>query len=55
MTAVVSDRLALVDGWLAEQRGIWESRTDRLEELVGREEDRGMDRHLDQDTNKETP
>ena len=23
-------RLALVDGWLAEQRAIWEGRTDRL-------------------------
>ncbi|MEU0477950.1 metalloregulator ArsR/SmtB family transcription factor [Streptosporangium sp. NPDC006013] len=28
------DRLALVDGWLAEQRQIWEERTDRLERLV---------------------
>ncbi|WUI02914.1 helix-turn-helix domain-containing protein [Spirillospora sp. NBC_00431] len=28
------DRLALVDGWLAEQRRIWEERTDRLERLV---------------------
>ncbi|MEV4751370.1 metalloregulator ArsR/SmtB family transcription factor [Streptosporangium sp. NPDC049248] len=28
------DRLALVDGWLAEQRRIWEERTDRLEHLV---------------------
>ncbi len=28
------ERLALVDGWLAEQRGIWEERTDRLERLV---------------------
>ncbi len=28
------DRLALVDGWLAEQRRIWEDRTDRLESLV---------------------
>ena len=27
-------RLALVDDWLAEQRGIWEARTDRLESLV---------------------
>ena len=26
------DRLAVIDGWLAEQRSIWESRTDRLEE-----------------------
>lgn len=25
------DRLAIIDGWLAEQRAIWESRTDRLE------------------------
>lgn len=28
------ERLALVDGWLAEQRRIWEGRTDRLELLV---------------------
>lgn len=28
------DRLALVDDWLAEQRRIWEERTDRLEQLV---------------------
>jgi len=25
------ERLAVVDGWLAEQRRIWEQRTDRLE------------------------
>lgn len=28
------DRLGLVDVWLAEQRSIWEGRTDRLEALV---------------------
>jgi DNA-binding transcriptional ArsR family regulator len=28
------ERLALVDGWLAEQRRSWEDRTDRLEALV---------------------
>ncbi|MFW0796943.1 metalloregulator ArsR/SmtB family transcription factor [Gordonia sp. CPCC 205515] len=28
------ERLALVDGWLADQRSLWESRTDRLETLV---------------------
>ena len=28
------DRLALVDGWLAEQRRIWDERTDRLERHV---------------------
>jgi DNA-binding transcriptional ArsR family regulator len=27
-------RLAVVDGWLAEQRTIWEGRTDRLEQFV---------------------
>ncbi len=27
-------RLAVVDGWLAEQRAIWEDRTDRLERFV---------------------
>lgn len=35
------ERLALVDDWLAEQRRIWEERTDRLEQLVSdSEEDR---------------
>ena len=28
------DRLAVVDGWLAEQRRLWAQRTDRLEQLV---------------------
>ena len=28
------ERLALVDDWLAEQRAMWEERTDRLENLV---------------------
>jgi DNA-binding transcriptional ArsR family regulator len=28
------ERLAVVDGWLAEQRAIWEDRTDRLEQFV---------------------
>ncbi|MBP2327591.1 DNA-binding transcriptional ArsR family regulator [Kibdelosporangium banguiense] len=28
------DRLALLEDWLAEQRLIWEERTDRLERLV---------------------
>ncbi len=28
------ERLALVDGWLAEQRDIWLGRTDRLEQFV---------------------
>lgn len=28
------DRLALVDDWLAEQRLLWEQRTDRLEQFV---------------------
>jgi DNA-binding transcriptional ArsR family regulator len=27
-------RLGLVDGWLAEQRAVWEGRTDRLESFV---------------------
>jgi DNA-binding transcriptional ArsR family regulator len=34
-TCVLSrERLALVDDWLAEQRRIWEDRTDRLEQFV---------------------
>jgi DNA-binding transcriptional ArsR family regulator len=32
--ALSRERLALVDDWLAEQRRIWEGRTDRLEQLV---------------------
>jgi hypothetical protein len=28
------DRLAVVDDWLADQRRVWEQRTDRLERLV---------------------
>ncbi|WP_327001515.1 metalloregulator ArsR/SmtB family transcription factor [Dactylosporangium sp. NBC_01737] len=28
------ERLALVDDWLAEQRRIWQERTDRLEQFV---------------------
>jgi DNA-binding transcriptional ArsR family regulator len=28
------ERLALVDDWLAEQRRVWDERTDRLERLV---------------------
>jgi DNA-binding transcriptional ArsR family regulator len=27
-------RLDVVDGWLAQQRAVWEERTDRLESLV---------------------
>jgi len=27
-------RLAVVDGWLAEQQAVWEGRTDRLESFV---------------------
>jgi len=27
-------RLAVIDGWLAEQRAVWEGRTDRLESFV---------------------
>ena len=32
--ALERDRLALVEDWLAEQRRIWEGRTDRLERFV---------------------
>ena len=28
------ERLGVVDGWLAEQRAIWEGRTDRLQQFV---------------------
>jgi DNA-binding transcriptional ArsR family regulator len=32
------DRLAVVDGWLAEQRSSWDRHTDRLEEHLSKEE-----------------
>ena len=32
------ERLDVVDGWLAEQRAIWEGRTDRLERFVTSQE-----------------
>ncbi|MDG4826147.1 helix-turn-helix transcriptional regulator [Asanoa sp. WMMD1127] len=32
------ERLALVDDWLAEQRRLWEDRTDRLERLLTEED-----------------
>jgi DNA-binding transcriptional ArsR family regulator len=32
------ERLAIVDDWLAEQRKIWEGRSDRLEHFVTEEE-----------------
>lgn len=32
--------LGIVDSWLAEQRAIWESRTDRLEQFVTNTEER---------------
>jgi DNA-binding transcriptional ArsR family regulator len=34
--ALEKNRLALVEGWLAEQRAIWESRADRLALFVTR-------------------
>jgi DNA-binding transcriptional ArsR family regulator len=34
--ALEKNRLTLVDGWLAEQRAIWEGRTDRLALFVTR-------------------
>jgi DNA-binding transcriptional ArsR family regulator len=33
------ERLAVVDDWLAQQRRIWEARTDRLERLVTDQEE----------------
>jgi DNA-binding transcriptional ArsR family regulator len=33
-------RLGVVDGWLAEQRAVWEGRTDRLERFVTTKEQR---------------
>jgi DNA-binding transcriptional ArsR family regulator len=33
------ERLALVDDWLAEERRVWEGRTDRLEQLVMKPEE----------------
>lgn len=42
------DRLALLDDWLAEQRGIWEARTDRLEDFVIREQQDHDDRNTEE-------
>lgn len=33
------ERLAVVDDWLAEQRRVWQARTDRLEAFVTDQED----------------
>ena len=32
--AIEPTRYAVIDGWLAEQRAVWERRTDRLEQFV---------------------
>ena len=32
------ERLSLLDDWLAEQRAVWEGRTDRLEQFLTQEE-----------------
>ena len=34
MCTLNRERLALIDDWLAEQRRLWEQRTDRLEQFV---------------------
>lgn len=34
------ERLSIVEGWLAEQRAVWEGRTDRLEQFVTNPEER---------------
>ncbi|MEV6494152.1 metalloregulator ArsR/SmtB family transcription factor [Actinoplanes sp. NPDC051633] len=34
---LIRDRLAVVDDWLAEQRRVWEDRTDRLENFLADE------------------
>ncbi len=39
--AIEKRRLAMVDGWLARQRALWESRTDRLERFVMAAEKKG--------------
>ena len=36
--ALNRERLAVVDDWLAEQRRVWEQRTDRLEILLSEED-----------------
>lgn len=37
---LVRERLALVDDWLADERALWEARTDRLEALVSESKER---------------
>ncbi|WP_224701216.1 ArsR/SmtB family transcription factor [Devosia aquimaris] len=38
--AIDPQRLALVDGWLADQRTLWNGRTDRLERLLTQPKDK---------------
>jgi hypothetical protein len=36
------ERFALLDDWLAQQRQIWEERTDRLEQFVTNPEEKSQ-------------
>ncbi|MBB3049932.1 DNA-binding transcriptional ArsR family regulator [Prauserella isguenensis] len=42
------DRLGVVDGWLAQQRRLWEERTDRLESFVTGNPETGGDATADE-------
>lgn len=38
---IEQQRLAMVEGWLSEQRALWEGRADRLEQFVTSLQERG--------------
>ncbi|WP_020107707.1 helix-turn-helix transcriptional regulator [Nocardia sp. 348MFTsu5.1] len=46
--AIEKEQFAVAESWLAEQRAVWEGRTDRLEQFVT------SDHHNTSDNNKET-
>ncbi len=39
---IAQERLMAIDNWLNQQRAIWEGRTDRLEQFVLAEQDKGQ-------------
>jgi len=39
---LAKQRLAIIDGWLNDQRAVWEGRTDRLEQFLASETQKGQ-------------
>jgi DNA-binding transcriptional ArsR family regulator len=52
--ALEKRQFAVAESWLAQQRALWESRTDRLEHFVTREHKNAEHKNTEQNT-KETP